>query len=320
MASTALFPTPLAPHLNVEAVPANEAQNTFESSLPALHVTGRTEFRPPEECLHDFYTNDLDISRLNDIHNWLWLAGRPEPARPLHRQKMLRREIVITEQADLHLVWDGSRIFVKPLPGYLLYPDFWAHTKTDKNLRDSAFGFIRSYSWLVRYESDFMIATEYHLLPAHLKWSQWRRLIIEWHENPPSISSSANVNKRYCYGELRQGRLNYIYRLARGFIIRGYEFGYNQYGTFFSRNFAWLITVFAYFSIALAALQVGLATEQLGKDPNFQNASYGFGIFSIIVPISVSCLATGIFMVLFLNNLIQTQNMVKRQKAAKHLV
>ena len=58
-----------------------------------------------------------------------------------------------------------------------------------------------------------------------------------------------NVNKRYCYGELRQG-LNLVYRLFRGKIFRGYEYGYNQYGTFFSRNFAGITTVFAYVTIA----------------------------------------------------------------------
>jgi hypothetical protein len=307
---------------HIEGDPPNDIphQHTFNTLLPALHSISRTEFRPPEECLDDFYKDDLNISRLNDIHDWLWLAGRPEPARPLHRQKMLRREIVIVEQADLHLVWDGSRIFIKPLPRYLLFPDFWAKSNTKKELQESARGFMRSYSWLIRYESDFAIATELHLVPAELKWPRWRQLVAECYQKDMPVFDSANVNKRYCYGELRQGRLNYIYRIARGSIIRGYEFGYNQYGTFFSRNFAWMITVFAYVTIALVALQVGLATDRLGKDPDFQRASYGFGVFSLLLPIIVTCLALAIFVLIFVNNFIQTRNVVKERKAVGYLV
>lgn len=132
--------------------------------------------------------------------------------------------------------------------------------------------------------------------------------------------TSALVNRRYCYSELRQGRLNHIYRFDRGFIIRGYEFGYNQYGTFFSRNFAWLITVFAYVTISLTALQVGLATERLGQSPAFQRASYGFGVFSLLLPVIIVFVALGNFVVIFVSNFVQTRKIVKRRKDASYLV
>jgi hypothetical protein len=63
---------------------------------------------------------ELDVSRLNEIHDWLYWAGRYDNIRPLHRQKLLEREIVITEKTDLHLIWYDNRIFVKPLPAFLL--------------------------------------------------------------------------------------------------------------------------------------------------------------------------------------------------------
>jgi len=302
-------------HENTIELPLN-----ISASLPTLHAIERSTFRRPEECLPEFYEHDLDVQRLTHIYDWLWLAGRPEPARPLHRQKILRREITIVEQADLHLVWDGSRIFIKPLPQYLLYKDFWKAARTHNGLRESACGFIRSYSWLIRYESDFTIATELHLIPPTLKWAQWRKLIAECYYTHPPALDSTNVNKRYCYGELRQGRLNLVYRVFRGQIFRGYEYGYNQYGTFFSRNFAWIITVFAYVTIALTAMQVGLATEGLGKDGSFQGASYGFAISSLLLPLILLGMALTLFILIFMNNFIATRKTVQKQKAVGYLV
>jgi hypothetical protein len=48
------------------------------------------------------------------------------PPRPLHQQRLLNRELVITERLDQHLVWGGGRMLVKPLPRFLLEPRFWA--------------------------------------------------------------------------------------------------------------------------------------------------------------------------------------------------
>ena len=293
---------------------------TFKPSLPALYISNGTDFRIPDAHPIEFYQADMSVSRLNNIHDSLWLAGKPEPARPLHRQKMLRRNITITEQADLHLVWDGPRILIKPLPRYLLTPTFWTETRMNKELQETALGFLRSYSWLVRHESDFIIATELHLVPPELKWAHWKKLIVECYQKDPPVMVSARVNKRYCFGELRQARLNHIYRFRRGNFIRGYEFGYNLYGSFFSRNFAWLITVFVYVTIALTAMQVGLATDSLGHNAAFQQASYGFGIFSLLLPVLIVCVALGIFLVNFVNNFLHTKKIMKERKATGYLV
>jgi Na+-transporting methylmalonyl-CoA/oxaloacetate decarboxylase gamma subunit len=39
--------------------------------------------------------------------------------------------------------------------------------------------------------------------------------------------------------------------------------------------------VFAYATVVLSAMQVGLATQDLGRDRTFQWLSYGFAVFSI---------------------------------------
>src|SRR5258708_3212243 len=72
--------------------------------------------RQPHSDLETFLESELDLKRLNKIHDLLWWAGRPVPARPLHRQKMRGRSIVITEDLDLHLSWIDAKLYLKPLP------------------------------------------------------------------------------------------------------------------------------------------------------------------------------------------------------------
>ncbi|ROT34704.1 hypothetical protein SODALDRAFT_83574 [Sodiomyces alkalinus F11] len=59
---------------------------------------------------------ELDPRRLAGIHRWLWIAGRPMPPRPLRQQRLLSRDLVITERLDQHLVWGNGRMLLKPLP------------------------------------------------------------------------------------------------------------------------------------------------------------------------------------------------------------
>ncbi|KAI4173622.1 MAG: hypothetical protein LQ343_002797 [Gyalolechia ehrenbergii] len=181
---------------------------------------------------------DLTLPWLNDIHDHLWLAGRPMSARSLHRQAMLGRAMVITEQVDLHMVRQDGRIFLKPLPDYLLSYDFWIQA----------------------------------LLSSI---------------NAESLDL---VNKRYHYGELRLARLNWIYRLFSRHtnittVVRGYMYGYHQYSDILRRNFAWVLITLVYVSTVLAALQVALATETLRTSNAFQQTSYGFAVFSILIPL-----------------------------------
>lgn len=137
---------------------------------------------------------ELDLQRLTKFFGWLWVAGRPMPPRPLHYQLILSREIMITEQMDMHLVWTTGRIFLKPMPRFLLEPLFWnQYLSCEPNCRCSAIvkareaprcalrkamkcalGFLFPYVALIRHESDFFIAKEKHLLPEEVEWSGWR--------------------------------------------------------------------------------------------------------------------------------------------------
>lgn len=55
--------------------------------------------------LENYLTGQLSVRRLNAIHDRLWRAGLPGRVQPLHHQRVLRRNILVTERIDLHLVW-----------------------------------------------------------------------------------------------------------------------------------------------------------------------------------------------------------------------
>ena len=73
-----------------------------------------------DSAIATFIRHDLDFTRINDIHEHLHWAGQRKCARPLHFQLLLGRSIWVTERADLHLVWNDEKLFLKPLPEYLL--------------------------------------------------------------------------------------------------------------------------------------------------------------------------------------------------------
>ena len=169
--------------------------------LPAAITCGNQHIRP-KRALNEFVQLDLFTPRLDKIYRYLWLAGEPAPARPLHRQRLLRREIVLTESPDEHLVEDRAVIFVKPLPEYLLSFEFWTtHLSADRDLHQSACGLLLSYVWIVTYRSDVSIAEETHLLPKSLDWAAWKDFVEDFLEHV-GTSTPLHVSKRYNYGEL----------------------------------------------------------------------------------------------------------------------
>lgn len=321
-------------------------EDEFHTLLPILFADSKHKLLRPIDHLDAFLRQDLSVERLTNIHGWLWMVGRPQAARSLYRLKMKNRTIIATEQADLHLTWSDSYIFIKPLPPYLLHADFWTkHLCNGDELHENACGFLLSYAWLIRSQSDFEIATKDDLtpslLPANLEWNEWQTFMGEVLGNvspdtpylPDSCAMHFKVSKRYQYGELRLGRINKIYRFAPiwwyAHLFDGYHSGYDQYGTFFNRNFAWLIVVFAYITVVLTAMQVGLALNinDFKDDSRLQKASYGFSVFSMVLVAAAVGLAVILFVLIFIYNLVETliahglrlYRAKKRQAAASEL-
>ena len=280
--------------------------------LPVIHQDERHAFRlidpTKEEDLNDYMKDDLNVDSLNKVHKHLWLAGLPQCARPLHHQLMMDRKIMITERADLHLLWRDNRLYLKPLPDYLFSYDIWEGTLLRiQDLSENARGFLLSYLWLIRQKSDYIIAQREHLVSDELTWEHWTRFSTTIFPNIVS-EDLKGISPRFIYGELRLGRVNLIYRLCcktRNFktFVRGYFYSYHTYASFIEQNFAWVLTVIVYITIVLTAMQVGLATTELSSSKSFNRASYGFTVFSIMAPWGILLALLLVLLILIIYNL-----------------
>ncbi|KAM3451505.1 hypothetical protein NHJ6243_009579 [Beauveria neobassiana] len=145
----------------------------------------------------------------------------------------------VTEQMDMHLVWTAGRVFLKPIPRFLLKPGFWTVYLVCADgrrqiLRQRALGFLYSYAALLSHESDFRIAKDEYLLPPEVLWSA-RRILVEQLDMERVYP---NVDRRFIHGELRLSRLNKLYSLYKT-PLRGYMARCDQYGSFFHDCFVW---------------------------------------------------------------------------------
>lgn len=214
----------------------------------------------------------VDLERMAP-HLWIMSTQSSSNVSPLHQQKVKGREIIVTEDPRLHLVWIYDRVFIKPLPRYLLSYTFWSeHMSNEKStlwgsneeeqetctmIRMSALGFLRTYYYLIQHESDFEIARdETRLLPSDITWIDF----CAFSKTFLDISDDV-VSERYHYGELRLTRLN----LYANFIIGKFQYErvHGQYGAFFARFYGPLLFIFGILSIVLSAMQVELGVESL---------------------------------------------------------
>jgi hypothetical protein len=308
-----------------------EARHQESDLLPATFRTSDDDIAVPSGTLK-VLEKELLVDRLNKIHSWLWMVGRPMPPRAIHYQRFLSREIVITEQMDLHLLWSGKRLFLKPIPRFLFSPEFWTRNllcstpskevplcvddpegcKMRQKLSACAAGFLFSYTGLIMYESDYRIAHDLGLLPTEVTWTGWKIFVEQLLDN----HSYHLINPRFVYGELRLGRINAIYRFTQaGNFVRGYQQYYTQYSDYFYDNLASIASIFAFLAIVLTAMQVGLATTKLSGSSAFQNASWGFTVFSIIAPMGLFVLVVLVFLAAFAANWIVTKHYEKKRFA-----
>jgi len=249
--------------------------------------------------LGDFLESEYVCQDLEKMAPYLWMLSTQSSSsiKPLHRQKVVGRRILITERFRLHLVWYYDHVYIKPLPAYLLSHSFWETYLLSKssplgsrryNILKGALGYIRTYRYLVRYESDFEIAqdTNARLIPADITWDQFCAFISKFDE-----INDKDVSGRYNYGELRLTRLNFYGK----FILRRSVFEHipSQYATYFNRYLAPLLFLFTATSLELSAMQVAIAFEQ-GAGNSISLTLHIFYWFSIVVILG------GIFALLFL--------------------
>lgn len=180
-------------------------------------------------------------------------------------------------------------------------------------LRSIALGFLFSYAALLSHESDFIIAKDKGLLPIGddrilLRWTEWRKFVAEI----LSTTVYTDIHRRFHYGELRLGRLNIIYILT---TYRSYINQWPTYNSFLRDQLGWLAGTTIYIALALTAMQLGLATDQLKANDSFMAASYGFSIFAILGPlISVGMVLLVLVAIVLVNWRFQRTESEKRFK------
>ena len=274
--------------------PAHVAGHRIPLALPAIFEVRDRRLRfgkSVNQQMDEFLKQELDVTRLNRLHKHLWVAGLPHLPRTLHNQVEIGRQILVTEKADMHMLWSHPVIYLKPLPDFLLCYDVWEnHMRNDSSLHAAALGLLQSYIWLIAYPSDHKLAIEFGLINKNVTWADWS-LFVSALVGKGILN--APINPRYHFGELRLPRIQWAYRLCRcgarrdrGFV-RGYYYRYHTYTSFIERNLAWLLTVFLYVAVVLDSMQVGLGTKHLSKSDAFQKASWGFTVTAIVGPLAI---------------------------------
>ena len=253
--------------------------------------------------IREFLGRELVAKDLEILAPKLWWMSKQDSANisPLHRQLVKKRKIIITEDPRLHLVWIYDRIFVKPLPEYLMSYEVWKTYLTIEITRDpqhellrrSALGFLRTYLLLVQHPSDFRIAQHesLQLLPTRITWKQF----CDFSSQLEHIKDS-EVAGRYHYGEIRLTRLNFYAK----FLLHKWHFHRieSQYALYFAQFYGPILFIFAVLSVLLSAMQVEIAVEQVGTvhtGPSFERASRGCSVATLMASL---CLILGLMILL----------------------
>ncbi|KAF2023968.1 hypothetical protein EK21DRAFT_104998 [Setomelanomma holmii] len=187
---------------------------------------------------------------------WIMTTLSSANINPLHRQRVKGREIIVTEEARLHLVWIHDRIFIKPIPRYLLSYAFWEayidrkpESLNDKqsNLCKAAAGFLRTYRYLIRHESDFHLAQQdpLRLIPKDVDWASFCHFTSDLNDVQDSAVFIPSHN------------------FYAPFLLRKFRFEqvHGQYGDYIARLYGPVLFVFAIVSTILNSMQVALAAD-----------------------------------------------------------
>lgn len=178
----------------------------------------------------------------------------------------------MVENPHLHLVWYYDRIFIKPIPPYLLSHAFWQYLEyADQDLLRTAAGFLRTYAYLIQYESDFKKAqsSELRLIPKddgekEITFERFATFIATF-----AKVDDAQVTPRYHYGELRLSRLNLWAPVLFGKLT--FHHINAQWSVFLTKFFAFALAAFLVLTTILNAMQVELAIQSISNTSDSWN-------------------------------------------------
>lgn len=191
----------------------------------------------------------------------------------------------------------------------------------DEEMWQAAAGFMRTYSFLIKYEIDFHRAqsTELRLIPTGdesnpITYERFAQFIAPFTE-----LDDDSVRPRYHYGELRLSRLNWFARFLLGRLT--YHHIHAQWNEYFGRFLAPFLTLFLLLSTALTAMQVELAVQSFPRSSgNWDAFSQVCRWVSVLVLILVVVIfAVSIFLVLFMfiHDQIFAQKVLRQKRSEK---
>ncbi|KAF2230875.1 hypothetical protein EV356DRAFT_569960 [Viridothelium virens] len=244
--------------------------------------------------LSQFFNQELWCKDLDQISRYLWMMSSQSSANisALHHQRVKGREVILTEDPKLHLIWRYDRIYLKPVPEYLLCPHIWKSVLLNpeallEDKRDivctSALGFLRTYAYLIRHESDLRIAKTRELIPPFVTWHQWCLLRMDLLKIEDS-----EVSPRYRFGEIRLTRLNFYVKI----LLRKshYHRVHQQYGEYFASFYAPILFIFGVVSATLSSMQLVATVEQIDQRWSFLTGLFrGFSITIIVITFLLMC-------------------------------
>ncbi|KAK2589775.1 hypothetical protein QQS21_012546 [Conoideocrella luteorostrata] len=251
--------------------PAIRKLPSVRTGKTSHHLPSQPQLQLDSPAIKAHIESEFLTDYLDDFSKFFILIATPRSSHisSLTHQAVRGRRVVITEDPGLHLVWYRDRVFLKPVPKYLLSYAFWAFylhhpdSPLSPEVRDAvgraARGFLRSYAYLIQHPSDFLAAQEsqHRLIPKGVSYKEFKLFICTCLEN----ITDDDVSPRYHYGELRLSRLN----LWSQVLLR--RFAYHKvasdYGTLFAEYFASLLFIFAGFSVVLSAMQVAITAQPI---------------------------------------------------------
>ncbi|KAM7213522.1 hypothetical protein V8F06_011077 [Rhypophila decipiens] len=286
-----------------------DEKKSFLSGQPRMPILPATDPLVDENRarIHEYLQRSHLTAEIDDLLGFMQFLFVQTPSfrhiAPLHHQRSRDREIIVDEHPGLHLVWYYQRIFVKPIPAYFFSPSWWEYIQgADEEVYKASLGFMRSWSFLVKYETDYILACEKHLIPKllpanlpatsspdqdpkrHPTYEEFCDIILLFDE----VKDEA-CNRRFHYGELRLTRINRTALFTRAKLA--YFHIYPQWGQFLNAALAPVITVFAVSTVVLNSMQVSLAAIDMGPEgsgdtdgwPRFIGLSKWFPIVVMIL-------------------------------------
>ncbi|KAJ5919130.1 hypothetical protein N7466_010073 [Penicillium verhagenii] len=258
-----------------------------------------------QDSINQFLQTELKCPTIDALFPYMyWVAKRSGMhIDALHNNLVKNRKVVVTEDPELHLIWHKNTIWIKPLPLWLLDKEFWdtylpittatSQEASETHARLDATGFIRSYTRLIRHESDFLLAQEKHIISKErISFADFQLLTLPFRDK-----GDDEVSKRYHYGQIRLSRLNWAVRFFQPSSRRYhatlgrlyYQQLYWDTSAFLQTSVAPFVFIFGTLSVILSSMQVALAveTDTQNKWGEFSWASW---VFSIAVLVFVAVL------------------------------